>query len=74
MKGDPIMYTLQCMMGNSEFKQVLMLICDDALNVFTVLQNSVFVAAGFMQRSLSVKMLMLVSEKCVCRGFTPLKY
>jgi len=28
MKGDPINYTLQCMMGNSEFKQVLMLSCD----------------------------------------------
>lgn len=24
MKGDPILYTLQCMMGNSEFKQVLL--------------------------------------------------
>lgn len=23
MKGDPVIYTLQCMMGNSEFKQVL---------------------------------------------------
>lgn len=25
MKGDPIIYTLQCMMGNSDFKQVLRL-------------------------------------------------
>lgn len=24
MKGDPVIYVLQCMMGNSEFKQVLM--------------------------------------------------
>lgn len=25
MKGDPILYALQCMMGNSDFKQVLTL-------------------------------------------------
>lgn len=24
MKGDPVIYILQCMLGNSEFKQVLM--------------------------------------------------
>lgn len=26
MKGDPVIYTLQCMMGNSEFKQVRVLV------------------------------------------------
>lgn len=31
MKGDPIIYTLQCMMGNSEFKQVLTLLLFEGL-------------------------------------------
>lgn len=32
MKGDPIIYTLQCMMGNSDFKQVYTLLWEDTLS------------------------------------------
>lgn len=37
MKGDPVTYTLQCMMGNSEFKQVWTLSVVCSLSVFCVL-------------------------------------
>lgn len=70
MKGDPVIYTLQCMMGNSEFKQVLMLLCEASALPFHVFCPSLVVchwpalhhSGLFMQMRIQMNCLYVLYE------------
>lgn len=70
MKGDPVIYTLQCMMGNSEFKQVLMLFCERLVSVLHLLSATdlPFITVALVVSLCSVCSVLYGLKLLLCRG------